>query len=137
MNNKFLICCALSAIVPYMTGCGDSTPDPNGVPDKVASLTCGVTHDKVLDTISVTNKDNFPYNHCTAHLNESGFADEGYSSKTVNIAPGQTQKFDLSDFAKSDGTRFHITETKIVQIDVETKNDGGFFTGGVTLKPTD
>ena len=135
--HKNIIIIGLVTSALFIAGCGNSTPDPNGAPDKVASLNCDVRYNRMSDTISVTNKDSFPYKNCTAHLNESGFMDEGYTSKTSAIAPGQTQNYDLSDFAKSDGTRFQISETKIVQIDVETKNDGGFATGVAELKPTD
>ena len=136
MNRKTLAVGFMALAFPGLIGCGDSTPDPNGVPDKVAQLNCEVSHNKVTDAVSVTNKDTFPYKNCMVHLNESGFMDNGYMSKSSTIAPGQTQEYQLSDFAKSDGTRFQISETKIVEIDVETKNDGGFLTGTAILTPT-
>lgn len=81
------------------------------------------------ETISVTNTDTFPYKHFVVHLNESSMLDEGYMSSSSDLTPGQTQSYNLSDFAKPDGTRFQLSQTKIVKITIDTKDDKGDLDG--------
>ncbi len=130
-KNMILILLSLLLIF-VVAGCGnDNSSSSSDTPPETKDLKATVSQNDAYGTITVTNTDTFSYQHLTVHLNEpTGITlDEGYFISPADLPAGQTETYNVSDFAKSDGTRFQLSQTKINRISVETKDDKGYLTG--------
>lgn len=72
----------------------------------------------------ITNESEFDWENITISLNKEGLS-PGYTLNHESIKKGETYITDITEFAKSDGTRFNLSIMKPLRFSVEVHNSVG------------
>ncbi len=81
----------------------------------------------------ITNESEFDWENVTISLNKEGLS-SGYALIHELLRKGETYTVDITEFAKSDGTRFNLSTMKPLRFSVEVHNSVGqvgMYSGGL------
>lgn len=81
----------------------------------------------------ITNESEFDWENITISLNKEGIS-SGYTLSYELLRRGETYTVDITEFAKSDGTRFNLSTVKPLRFSIEVHNSVGqigLYSGGL------